>query len=115
MVLLYFSGMLFLFVFGMYALYLYNKKVLSDKYIKESKKLQLMINNLRYEYGDLLKEPSDFIGSTISNLGIEALLDQLGINPSILQHPIVKGFLDKYLKKGAENVPSKQQEKISQV
>lgn len=100
MTILYILALVFSFVTILYGLHMINKKILTDKYIKESRKLQLYINNLKREYGDLVAEPSDFIGQAIGNLGIEQLLGQFGIDASILQNPIVKGFLDKYLKKG---------------
>lgn len=91
-----FIGMLMTFFGVIYSIRTIWQKIIGDKYIKESKKLQLLYNNLKREYGDLVAEPSDFIGSAIGGMGIDGLLSELGINPSILNNPLVKGFIDKY-------------------
>jgi len=89
-------GMLMTFFGVIYSIRTVWQKIIGDKYIKESKKLQLLYNNIKREYGDLVEEPSDFIGSAIGGMGIDGLLSELGINPSILNNPLVKGFIDKY-------------------
>jgi hypothetical protein len=64
--------------------------------MKESKKLQLLINNLKRDYGELIEEPSSFIGEGMANIGVDGIIDALGI-PSIFK-PVAKGFIDQILK-----------------
>jgi len=97
-------GMIFSFVLILYTIRSIYTKIISDKYLKESKKLQLLVNNLKREYGELVEEPQDFIGGAISQMGVEGLLKQFGIDPGILNNPIVQGFISKYAPKMMEQL-----------
>jgi hypothetical protein len=99
-------GMFMGFFGAIYSIRTIWQKIIGDKYIKESKKLQLLYNNIKREYGDLVEEPSDFISSAIGGMGIDGLLSELGINPSILNNPLVKGFIDKYAPTILEKIKS---------
>ena len=97
-------GMIFLFVLGFLAVWTVFRNIISNKYLKESKKLQLLINQLKKEYGELVNEPEDFIGGALGSMGVEGILNQLGVDPSILNSPLVKGIVDKYAPKLLENL-----------
>lgn len=86
-------AMIFIFIGFIYGFRQIVVKVLTDKYMKESKKLQLLINNIKREYGDFVEKPSDFIGGAMSNMGLDGVMDELGI-PAVFK-PLAKGFIDK--------------------
>jgi len=96
--------MIFGFVILFYTVRSIYLKILSDKYLKESRKLQLLINNLKKEYGELIEEPTDFIGGALGSMGIEGLLKQFGVDESILKNPVVRGIIDRYAPKLMESL-----------
>jgi hypothetical protein len=70
--------------------------LVADKYIAAEKRLRLKLNEATsYFRGDTEKAP-DFIQKALGNVGIEGLMNEFGIDPSILNNPLVKGLIDKY-------------------
>jgi len=97
-------GMIFSFILGFLAVWTVFRNIISNKYLKESKKLQLLINQLKREYGELVEEPQDFISGALGSIGIEGLMKQFGVDPSILKNPVVQGFISKYAPKLIEQL-----------
>jgi hypothetical protein len=89
-------AMILCFILGFIAIWTVFRNIIANKYMKESKKLQLLINNLKRDYGELIEEPSSFIGEGMANIGVDGIIDALGI-PSIFK-PVAKGFIDQILK-----------------
>ena len=70
--------------------------LVADKYIAAEKRLRLRLNEATaYFRGDSEKAP-DFIQKSIGNIGIEGLMQEFGIDPAILNHPLAKGLIEKY-------------------
>lgn len=63
---------------------------------EESKKLQLKINQFKNEIGEYGGNSEDLVKGALSGIGIDGMMDQLGIDPNILKNPLVKGLVDKY-------------------
>jgi hypothetical protein len=40
--------------------------------------------------------PKEMLSSIVGDVGIDGLLSQLGIDPKILNNPLVRGYIDKY-------------------
>lgn len=93
-------GMCFAFVLGTFTIYLILFKTMKDKYLLASKKLQLLVNNLDREYGELVEKPSAFMGGALGDMGVDGIIDALGI-PAIFK-PIAKGFVDNIMKDPAK-------------
>ena len=49
--------------------------------------------NIRRDFPHFEQNPREFIGQNIGELGIDGLLDELGV-PSVFK-PLAKGFIDK--------------------
>lgn len=95
-------------VVAMYSLYSFNKYVLSNKLIKESRNLQLKLNNFRNQYPEMVGESSKYVGGALGELGIEGILAELGIDAGLLQNPMVKGLIAKYAPRVLEQLSKTQ-------
>lgn len=95
-------------IVAMYALYSMNKHVLANKLMKESRNLQLKINNFRNQYPEMVNESSKYVGGALGELGIEGILSELGISPELLTNPMVKGLISKYAPRVLEQLSKSQ-------
>jgi len=68
----------------------------TKKYIEESKKLQLKLNQAKAIVNEYSENPKDFIGGAMGDMGVDGIIDALGI-PAIFK-PIAKGFVDNLMK-----------------
>lgn len=76
-------------------LYLFGIRPQTKKLIAESQRLQLKLNQLRRDMGPG-EDGRGFVGEAIGEIGIEGILDELGV-PKPFQG-IAKGFIDGILK-----------------
>jgi len=118
---LYLIALIFAFILGFLAIYFIFIAMMRDKYIIESQKLQLKLNQAKDLVKNFSDEPQDFLGG----LGIDGVMDAFGV-PAIFK-PIAKGFIDRVtqnpellqgiLKKvGVDiNIPSKETNLVTQV
>lgn len=84
------------FISFLTALYGFYTRVLHNKLVESEKRLRLKLNEANsYFKGDSEKVP-DFIQGAIGDIGISGIMDELGIDPSILKNPLVKGLVEKY-------------------
>lgn len=81
--------------------------LVADKYIKAEARLRLKLNEATsYFKGNSDKAP-EFLQKAIGNVGIGGIMDELGIDPSILNNPLVKGLIDRYAPKVIEQLQKK--------
>lgn len=81
-------------------LYLFGIRPQIKRLVDESHKLQLKINNIKAEIGDYTENTgAGLVKNSIGTIGIDGLMKELGIDPSILKNPLVRGLVDRYAPK----------------
>lgn len=110
---LYLLALVFGFIVSILIIYWVGLVNSRKKLIEESRKLQLLINRARADYTDLRRNPQDLIGQIASGVGIDGILEALGVDPGILSSPMVRGLIQKFAPKVLEQLnkkPGKEQE-----
>jgi hypothetical protein len=92
------------FVCVIVGLLLVYRYFLGNRLTAQANKLKSQIANLKQTYPELQENRSSLVASGISNLGIEGIMDELGIDPGLLRNPLVKGLIDKYAPKLIERL-----------
>ena len=75
----------------MYALFSWNKHVLSKKIIADSQELEEKIKKYQARLNKMSSYPQENVKESIEGMGVEGIIDSLGL-PAIFK-PIAKGFL----------------------
>jgi hypothetical protein len=75
-----------------------------NKYTQAEQRLRIKLNEATsYFKGNSEKAP-EFIGKAIGGLGVEGIMEELGIDAGILKNPLVRGLIDKYAPKVLEQL-----------
>lgn len=92
---------------------------LGNRMLAQSNKLKSMMANIKQNFPELQEKRSQLVASGLGDIGIEGIMNEFGIDPSILKNPVVKGLIDRYapkiieqLSKGVKNAPNGQSEEI---
>jgi hypothetical protein len=97
-------GLTIVFVFSLGLLFVLYRSRVGNKYIEAEKRLRMKLNEATsYFKGDTEKAP-DFIGKAIGSIGIDGIMNELGIDPKLLNNPLVKGLIDKYAPRLLEKI-----------
>ena len=90
---------------------------LGNKLIDQAAKLKSQIAKIRQDFPELEQKRSSIVAGALGDIGVEGIMEELGIDPGLLKNPLVKGLIDKYapklierLAKGGED-PGQQQPK----
>lgn len=86
------------------ALLLVYRYFLGNRLVEQTKKLRAEINRVPKEVLDFSRNPSENIGSAIGDIGIEGIMEELGIDPGLLKNPLVKGLIEKYAPRVLESM-----------
>lgn len=78
---------------GLFLIY-FGIKPQTKRLMEETKRLQLKMNQVRNEIGS--EGGERLIKGAIGDIGISGLMDELGIDPNLLNNPLVKGLIQKY-------------------
>jgi hypothetical protein len=81
------------FVFVMGFLMVLYKYFIGNKLTKAANKLQSQMANIRRDFPNIERNPREFVGQNIGELGIAGILEELGV-PKVFQ-PLAQGFIDK--------------------
>jgi hypothetical protein len=90
----YFTSLL-VFIGAVYALFSWNKHVLSKKIIAESNELDEKFKKYQARLNKMSSYPQENVKESIGTMGVDGIIDSLGL-PSILK-PVAKGLVDSYL------------------
>lgn len=101
-------GELIIGIVALSFLYMFNKNFLTNRYLEAEKKLRARINHFENNYSDI-QRPKEFISGALGELGIEGVMNELGIDPKILNNPFVKGLIEKYAPRVIETLNKKQE------
>jgi len=92
----------------MYGLYSLNKLILTNKLVNISNKLRSQIANFKQEYTMFEGKSEGIVKGALGDIGLEGIMGELGIDPKILNNPLVKGLIDKYAPKVLEQLSKSQ-------
>ena len=77
---------------------------LGNKLIEQSQKLKSQIAKIRQDFPELGEVRGKAVASAIGDIGVEGIMEELGIDPGLLKNPLVKGLIDKYAPKLIERL-----------
>ena len=77
---------------------------LGNKLIDQSNKLKSQIAKIRQDFPELGEVRGKAVASAIGDIGIPALMEELGIDPGLLNNPLVKGLIARYAPKVMEKI-----------
>jgi len=69
---------------------------LGNRLTQQANKLKSQIANLKQNFPELEDRRRDIVASGIGEIGIEGIMQELGIDPGIIKNPLVKGLIEKY-------------------
>jgi hypothetical protein len=69
---------------------------LGNRLNAQANKLKSQMANIRQNFPELQEKRGELVASGLGDIGIEGILEQFNINPSILKSPIVKGLIERY-------------------
>jgi hypothetical protein len=80
---------------------------LGNKLTAQASKLKSQMANIKQWMPELEEKPGKIVASGLGDIGIEGIMKELGIEPGILNNPLVKGLIDRYAPKILEQLASK--------
>ena len=92
-------------LFCVYRYFLGNRLVQKADELKlKADKLNGMMGAIKRDYPELADKRASLVASGLGDLGIEGIMGELGIDPKLLNNPLVKGLIDKYAPKLIERL-----------
>ncbi len=85
-------------------MYLAFKVFVKNKLLQAENKLRLRMQSFEAKYSDFKDHPEAVITGALGDIGIEGIMNELGIDPKLLNNPLVKGLIDKYAPKLIERL-----------
>jgi hypothetical protein len=89
------------------ALYSLNKLFLTNKLLESERKLRSVIANFKAQYNEVSADRGEIVKGALGDIGIEGIMNELGIDPAILNNPMVKGIIAKYAPRVIEQLSKK--------
>lgn len=80
---------------------------LGNRLTQQANKLKSQMANIKQNFPELAEKRSELVASGIGSLGVDGLMEELGIDPKILNNPLVKGLIDKYAPRLLERLSTK--------
>jgi hypothetical protein len=80
---------------------------LGNKLIDQSQKLKSQIAKIRQDFPDLEQRRSTIVAGALGDIGIEGIMNELGIDPKLLNNPLVKGLINQYAPRLIEQLSKK--------
>ena len=77
---------------------------LGNKLIDQAAKLKSQIAKIRQDFPELEQKRSSIVAGALGDIGIKGIMNELGIDPKLLNNPLVKGLIDKYAPKLIERL-----------
>jgi hypothetical protein len=89
-------GLTIVFCVSMAALLCVYRYFLGNRLNTQANKLKSQMANIRQHVPELLEKRSEIVAGGLEDIGIDGIIDQLGI-PSVFK-PLAKGFVDRIIK-----------------
>lgn len=96
------------FVLGGIGLLCVYRYFLGEKLSSQAQKLKSQIAKIRQDFPELDQKRSEIVADALGDIGINGIMDELGIDPAILKNPLVRGLIDKYAPRLMEMVAKAQ-------
>ena len=93
-----------IFICALGLLFVLYRLWLGDKYLNAANKLKSQMANIKQTFPELEAKRGSLVASGLGDIGIEGIMDELGIDPGILKNPLVKGLVDKYAPRVLESL-----------
>ena len=97
------------FIFAIYRLWL------GDKYIDAAAKLKSQMAKIRQDFPYLDEKPNQMVAGALGDIGIDGIMQELGIDPGLLKNPLVKGLIDRYAPKLIERLGDGKKSKSEEI
>ncbi len=95
------------FVCVLGALFCVYRYYLGNKLIDQSNKLKSQIARIRQDFPELEQKREQIVAGAIGDIGVSGIMSELGIDPGILNNPLVKGLVEKYAPRVIETLSKK--------
>lgn len=95
------------FVCVLGALFCVYRYFLGNKLIDQSNKLKSQIAKIRQDFPELSEKRSSMVAGALGDIGVEGIMEELGIDPGLLANPLVKGLIDRYAPKILDQLSKK--------
>jgi hypothetical protein len=92
------------FVCVMTGLFLVYRYFLGNRLTAQANKLKSQMANIKQNFPELQRERGDIVAGGLGEIGLEGIMRELDIDPSILRNPLVKGIIDRYAPKLIEKL-----------
>lgn len=69
---------------------------LGNRLSQQAQKLKSQLATIKQWYPEIEQNRGSIVAKGIGDIGIEGIMDELGIDPGILKNPLVKGLIEKY-------------------
>jgi hypothetical protein len=76
----------------------------ADELQTKADKLNGQMGAIKRTFPELMDKRASLVASGLGDLGIEGIMGELGIDPKLLNNPLVKGLIDKYAPKLIERL-----------
>ena len=90
------------------ALFLVYRYYLGNRLIEQSQKLKSQIAKIRQDFPELEQKRSEIVAGALGDIGIDGILNELGVDPGLLKNPLVKGLIDRYAPRLLESLNKQQ-------
>jgi len=90
----YLSTLVFIATMG-FILALY-KLWLGNRYIEQAQKLKSQMAKIRQDFPEMSEVRGKAVATALGDIGIEGIMEELGIDPKLLNNPLVKGLINQY-------------------
>lgn len=77
---------------------------LGNRLNAQANKLKSQMANLKQNFPELEERRSQIVANGLGDIGIEGIMNELGIDPKLLNNPLVKGLIDRYAPKLIERL-----------
>lgn len=95
------------FVAVIVGLLLVYRYFLGNRLTAQANKLKSQLATIKQWYPEIERERGTIVAKGLGDIGIEGIMNELGIDPNIIKNPLVKGLIDRYAPKIIEQLSKK--------
>ena len=77
---------------------------LGNRLTAQANKLKSQMATIKQWYPEIEQERGSIVAKGLGDIGIEGIMHELGIDPKLLNNPLVKGLIDRYAPKLIERL-----------
>ncbi len=69
---------------------------LGNRLNAQANKLKSQMANIKQNFPELEERRSELVAGGLGDIGIEGIMKELGIDPKLLNNPLIRGLIDRY-------------------